>query len=226
MKKNKSISDQVLTSITQKKLRPIPKWEFVAKTWILWFGLIISLVLLILGFGLSIFGFIDNVIVPYLWLLIAIIFFILSYFLFEKTKKAYRFDKKIILFLIVLLGLGIGGILFKTGLANRIDRGLETRSTYYRQIVPMKLQAWSNPQAGYLSGTITKIIAPDSFELTDFSQKVWTITSKNSQTEVRITPKIGVEVKLIGSQTAATKFTADEIRPWQGRRQNILKENR
>jgi len=48
---------------------------------------------LVLGVSLSWFGLIDNIIAPYLWLFIAAVFLTLSYLLFEKTKKAYHFQK-------------------------------------------------------------------------------------------------------------------------------------
>ena len=224
MKKKKSISDQTLSVINRRQIKPIPKWEFIAKNWSLWLGLIVSLVLLILGFALSIFGVVDNIIVPYLWLFIAIIFFILSYFLFEKTKKAYYFPHWQVITAIIALALIVGGALFKMGLASRLDKSLDN-VPYYRQMVPMKIAAWNNPQSGYLSGTITKIIDNNNFELKDFNDKVWNISGEDILIKGRIAIVRGVEIKLIGSQTTDNTFNVKEIRPWTGMDQNMMKEN-
>jgi len=224
MKKKINISDKTLTLINKRHLKPIPKWEFIAKNWSLWLGLIISLVLLVLGFSLSIFGIIDNIIIPYLWLFIAIIFLTLSYFLFEKTKGAYHFPKWQVILVILLLGSIIGTAFFKIGLASRLDKSLDN-VPYYRQMVPQKIAAWSHPSSGYLSGTITRVIDSDNFELKDFSNKLWIISGDNILIRGRITLTAGAEIKLIGSQSSENTFIVTEIRPWVGMGQNMMKEN-
>ncbi|MFA5025473.1 MAG: hypothetical protein WC503_03140 [Candidatus Shapirobacteria bacterium] len=225
MKKKINISDRTLNLIKRQHLKPIPKWEFIAKNWSLWSGLILCLILLILGFGLSIFGVVDNIIVPYLWLFIAIIFLLLSYFLFEKTKGAYRFQKWQVIASIAVIGLVIGSAFFKIGLANRLDQQLDRNIPYYRQMVPMKLETWSQPQSGYLSGTITKVIDSDNFELKDFNNKVWSISGQNVLIRGRVTISVGSEIKLIGSKAEGYSFIVEEIRPWVGLGQNMMKEN-
>ena len=224
MKKKTNISDKALKLITRKKIKPIPKWEFIAKNWVLWTALILCLILLILGFALTIFGLIDNIIVPYLWFFIAVIFLVISYFLFEKTKGAYHFPKWQVILFIVLLGLIIGTAFFKMGFASRLDKSLDN-VPYYRQIVPQKIAAWSNPQLGYLSGTITKIIDKNTFELMDFSKKFWIISTENTIVRGRAILEIGSEIKLIGTQNSVNRFSATEIRPWTGMGQNMMKEN-
>jgi len=214
MKKKNSISDTTLKLINKKHLKPIPRWEFIAKNWGLWIALILCLLLLVLGFALSIFGVVDNIIVPYLWLFIAIIFFVLSYLLFQKTKRAYHFPHWQIIIVMTALALILGTTFFKIGLARRLDSSLENRLPLYRHVVPMKLQAWSRPELGYLSGTITKIIDDSNFEITDFSGKSWQISGSNSTIKGRLRLELGTEVKIIGSQSSKNTFIFSEIRPW------------
>jgi hypothetical protein len=214
MKKKNSISDTTLKLIKKKHLKPIPRWEFIVKNWTLWTGLILCLLLLVLGFALSIFGVVDNIIVPYLWLFIAIIFFVLSYLLFQKTKHAYHFPRWQVIIVMTALAFIFGTAFFKVGLARRLDSSLENRLPLYRDVVPMKLQTWSRPDQGYLSGTITKIIDDSNFEIIDFSGKTWHISGSNIIVKGRLTLKIGTEIKLVGSQSSKDTFTVSEIRPW------------
>lgn len=214
MKKKNSISDTTLKLIKKKHLKPIPRWEFIAKNWGLWTALVLCLLLLILGFALSIFGVVDNIIVPYLWLFIAIIFFVLSYLIFQKTKRAYHFPRWQVIVAMISLAFIFGTSFFKMGLARRLDSSLENRVPLYRHVVPMKLQAWSRPELGYLSGTITKIINDSNFEITDFSGKSWQLSADSLTLKGRLTLKIGTEVKIIGSQSGKNSFTVSEIRPW------------
>jgi hypothetical protein len=225
MKKKINISNKTLNLINKKQIKPIPKWEFVVKNWGLWSGLILCLILLVVGFGFSMFGIIDNIIVPYLWLFIAAIFLLISYFLFEKTKGAYHFPRWQVLFSMLVIALVLGTTFFKMGLASRFDNSLENNFPGYRRMVPMRIQAWSNPQSGYLSGTITKVVDTKNFKLKDFSGKSWTITGSNILIRGRVTIKVGEEIKLIGSQRDDDTFLAKEIRPWTSPGQNMMKEN-
>jgi len=222
MKKKTNISDKALKLINQEQIKLIPKWEFVAKNWGLWLGFIISLGLLILGTGVLWFGMVDNIITPYLWLFIVVIFLILSFVLFEKTKRAYRFDPKIIVLAIVITGLIAGGILFKIGLASQVDRTLESRVSFYRQMVPMRMVVWSNPQNGYLSGVITEI-NQNYFKLKDFNGKMWKIIGE-PLIRNKVKMAVGEEIKIIG-EIENNDFRAEEIRPWNGMGQNVMKEN-
>lgn len=224
MKKKSSISDQTLKFINQKQLKPIPKWEFVTRNWAIWFGLVISFFILVLGAGLSWFGLVDNVITPYLWLIIVVVFLGISFLLFENTKKAYRFPKWQVISIIIFLGLVLGGVLFKIGLANQIDKKLEITLPHYRQMVPMKLRVWSNPQAGYLSGQITGFNST-GFTLLDFDGTNWNITSQNPLVRGRVRLEIDTQIKLIGTKTGDNSFAVREIRPWDGQMSPInLKE--
>lgn len=226
MKKKTNISDKTLKLINQRQMRPIPRWEFVAKNWSIWLGFGGSLLLVVLGVALSWFGLIDNIITPYMWIVLALVFFGLSFFIFQKTKKAYRFDKKNVAVVLILVALMFGGILFRMGAASRIDRGMESRFSLYRQMVPMKMEAWNRPESGYLSGEITSLNDESGFVIKDFNGKEWTVFGDQMVVRGRVKMLVGEEIKIIGSQGSTNTFKADEIRPWNGMGQNMMKENR
>jgi len=225
MKKKINISDKTLKLINQNQIKPIPRWEFVFKNWGLWVGFGLCLILLILGISVSWFGLVDNIITPYFWLFIALVFLIMAYLLFEKTKKAYHFSKWKIIISIILIGLIVGGVLFKIGLAANLDKQLDKKIPYYRQMVPKKMKVWSNPESGYLSGTIIKITNNDDFKIRDFNDKVWTIDGQNMVAKSRVKMEIGEEIKIIGTKDNDSSFKAEEIRPWNGMNKNMMKEN-
>lgn len=223
MKKKESISDLVLKTITKKQIKPIPKWEFIAKTWTLWAGIMVSLVVLITGLGLVMFGVIDNIISPYFWALVATVFFVLVFLLFEKTRRAYHFPKWQVILVIIIIGLMIGAVVFRSGLARKIDLKLESNIPQYRNVAPMKIERWSNPVDGYLSGEIIKI-DKNYFEIKDFSGKKWTVTG-TVLIKGRTQMIVGEEIKIIGDQIDENTFKASEVRTWTGRGQNMMKEN-
>lgn len=225
MKKKTNISDKAIKIIKKNQIKPIPKWEFVVKNWGLWFGFGLCLIFLILGASVSWFGLAQNIITPYFWILITVIFAILTYLIFEQTKKAYRLQKLTIMLFIIFISLIIGGTLFKVGLGNRIDRNLESKVSFYRHIVPMKMTVWNNPESGYLSGKIIKITDTNSFVIRDFDGNDWIIVGQNPLIKGRVQIVIGEEIKIIGTKVGNNTFKIDEIRPWNGMGQNIMKEN-
>lgn len=225
MKKKINISDKTFNLITKNQIKPIPRWEFVMKNLGLWITLLVSLLILIIGISISYFGLIDNLITPYLWYFIALIFLGSSFLLFNKTKRAYRFYAHQVLLPILFLGLVVGGVVFKLGLASKIDRSLESRSVLYRQMVPMRMVVWNNPQEGYLSGKIISINNNSDFKIEDFDNNVWNISGTNINIRTRVQMVVGEEIKLIGTQLSNNSFSATEIRPWNGQGQNMLKEN-
>jgi hypothetical protein len=223
MKKKVNISDKALELISKGQIKPIPRWEFVARNWGLWLAFLVSLGFLILGISVSWFGLRGNIITPHLWLVIVVIFLGLSFVLFEKTKRAYRFQSWQVIAMISVIGLIVGGVVFKLGLPSRIDRRLEAGVPYYRTMVPMKMTAWNNPEQGYLSGKIVEI-NNDNFLLEDFEDKTWVITGK-PLIRGRVEIKINQEVKLIGNMMSENVFVAEELRPWSGNGRNMMKEN-
>lgn len=225
MKKKINISDKTLKLIEQQKIKPTPKWEFIIKNWSLWLSLIFSLLFLVLGVSISWFGLIDNIIIPYLWLIIALFFLILAYLLFKKTKRSYRFQKWQVIILITIFGLMLGGIIFKIGLARQIDETLESRVSFYRQVVPMKIVIWNKPERGYLSGEIIKLNSTEDFQIKDFNNKIWQISGQNPFIRGRVKMVVGEEIKLIGEQIEIDKFIVSEVRPWRGRGQGMMEEN-
>lgn len=226
MKKRINISNKTLKLINQRQMRPIPRWEFVAKNWSIWLGFGGSLLLVVLGVAVSWFGLIDNIITPDMWIMLALGFFGLSFFIFQKTKKAYRFDKKNVAAVLILVALMFGGILFRMGVASRIDRGMESRFSLYRQMVPMKMVAWNRPESGYLSGEITSLNDQSGFVIKDFNGKEWTVYGDQTVVRGRVKMLVGEEIKIIGLQVDTNTFKAEEIRPWNGMGQNMMKENR
>ncbi|MBI2464674.1 hypothetical protein HYV64_00895 [Candidatus Shapirobacteria bacterium] len=226
MKKKINISDKTLRLIEQRQIKPIPRWEFIVKNWSIWLGFLTSLLLLMLGVAVSWFGLIDNIITPNLWVVVSIIFLTMSFLLFERTKKSYRFEKWQVGLVIVFVGLLMGGVLFRFGVASRIDRGMESRFSFYRQMVPMRMIVWNNPESGYLSGEIVSIYSASSFVIKDFNGKLWNINGNQPIVRGRVKMVVGEEIKLIGTLVSGDTFDAEEIRPWDGMGQNMMKENR
>lgn len=225
MTKKINISESTLKIIEGKNLKPIPKWEFVAKNLGTWVAVGICTCLLVLSIGVTWFGIADNIITPYLWLIIVAVFAYLSTIIFYKTKRGYRAEKWQVAMVIIFLGVIMGGMIYRMGMASLIDRKLENSFGLYRRVVPMKTIVWNNPEQGYLSGEIINLTSANNFQLKDFGNNIWQITSHNPIVRGRVKLEVGEQIKLVGKKNSQKEFVVEEIRPWNGQGQNKLKEN-
>ncbi len=217
MKKQNKVSEETLKIIQNKKIRPIPKWEFVAKNWLLWLMMGGSLGVAMVGSSLSWFGLVGEEIEPYLGIGLMVIFAIGAYGLFERTKKAYKFVKWQALVVIILIGVISGGVLYLSGMAQKMDGELERSVPYYRNLAPLKMETWSQAEEGRLSGKITKLLGNGQIEINDFEEKTWVIDYNQAIVRGRVEMVVGGEIKIIGKMGENGEFVASEIRPWVGR---------
>jgi hypothetical protein len=84
------------------------------------------------------------------------------------------------------------------------------------------------PKRGLLAGTIIETELPENnFKLMDLDNNRWKIEASKVIWKGKITPIIGLKIKLIGKLIDANNFKAMEIRPWQkGQRKFIMGGNR
>ncbi|HOG37751.1 MAG TPA: hypothetical protein PKZ29_02410 [Candidatus Woesebacteria bacterium] len=215
-----SASQKALQSIRQRRLQPLPKWHLYLKKSLIWLVVIFFLLILSLGISLTLLGMIDNLFTPYFWFAAVAIFLFLSYFVLDQSRQAYRLETWQKVFLISLSTFIFGFILFRRGFARRFDNHLETTVPYYRHLTPLKINTWSQPQNGLISGQITQILSDTSFKLQDFTHQTWTIDYSTAVIRGRTQLVIGQEIKIIGRQTGSDSFVANEIRPWIGKKSN------
>lgn len=213
------ISDRVLKTIDEKKIKPIPRWEFVSRDWSLRLVVTVGLVGLAVASGLMWWGLKEEMIDAWRWLLGVIISGALAVLIWRQSKRAYLIEMKWVIGALVVGGLIIGGLIYQSGLAARIDNDLEGKVPYYRQLVPLKAKRWNNPVEGRLAGKINKIMTDKRLELIDFNGEVWEVDFGASLIRGRVKLMAGEEIKLFG-QIKNEVFEANEIRPWVGRRSN------
>lgn len=217
MTNKKTISQQALDSIQKYSLRPIPKWQFLGKNILFWALSSISIVIFGLSLAMIIFMIQNPEYTPYLWVVLLLIFVGLSYLFFKNTKKSYRFNPLLIIVTIAIIGLISGFLFYRFNTPSAADQYLASHLSMYRQMAPLKIENWVNPQSGLLAGSITRVVSSSQFILTDFNQHSWTVNlTSDTLIRGRVAISPGSDIKLIGRQTGNMEFTVSEIRPWVG----------
>lgn len=197
-------------------------------------GLILFLALLFGGFAFSVillsvqqadFSIISHMshsklelflgLVPIIWLILVILFLIPTMWSIRNSWKGYKFSLLSMLIIYLLACMALGTLFFITGGSERLEQSFDIYIADYESIEERKIQVWSRPESGYLSGVV--LAAQDRvLQLEDFEGAIWQIFYPDAFVAPIVMLEPGETVKLIGKVQAQQRFVATEIRPWGG----------
>lgn len=229
MIEDKKFDEKFLKSIKEKKITPTPRWHFRLKEYVIWgTGIIfllvgaVSISLIIHMVRLSSFEVYRKtaqgpfefffLIVPIFWLVLLIVFTLVVYFDYKKTKNAYRHSPLVIIAVVALSSLGLGSIFSNAGLGERIDDAIGRRApeNFYRQVINPHMEYWSHPEEGRLMGLVIAENNESEYGVLDARKKEWilVIEKGNAGRDVLI---VGRPVRAIGEKISDNEFVAKEI---------------
>jgi hypothetical protein len=227
----KKASD-IINKIKTEDIRQIPRWRFSLKNFAAWGGFGISVLIGAVAFSVILFAIqqsdfsvvshLDHsglemilALMPIVWLGCIILFLLLAVWSIRNSWKGYKFSLFKQVSISVLLSMAIGTLFFITGGGEKLEAAFNANVFSYESINERKQKIWSNPDEGYLSGTITSV-KEEMVEIKDFKGKIWSISIEGSF----IAPVVMLEndevIKLIGEKTGESTFKSVEIRPWGG----------
>ncbi len=218
-----------------KKEKPTPKWIFISKSILFWTMFVLFVFIGVVSISLIIYSlfnsdfninntnlelqikFIFNSL-PYVWIIITALFFVVSYLNIRKTENAYKFlsMKNILLALVVTFVLAI--VFYNIGFSKFLDKNLQENIPVYKNYMSQHMfDVWNNPDEGLLIGKIKEITTNNQIILDTYDQKEWIInTNENTTIRGRVEISIGSGIKIIGTKTGNNTFEAQEIRPEMG----------
>ncbi len=220
-----SIPD-IVGTIKEKRLAPIPRWAILAKRIAFW-GLlgafiIIGTVFLSLGLvdildvgpdifralGFRRFPLLLFLGTPLLWTLLAGLSLAFGILAFRNTRYGYRVRALFVGSLITLSIVTLTAIAHKTRLDDRLDQTLEYGA-------PKRALRFSHPEDGVIAGKILEANNPNiSFVIRTPQNELWTVfLSDTTQKTRRVRIESGFDVIIIGKPKAPTFFDAFFIRP-------------
>ncbi|MCK9186405.1 hypothetical protein M0P48_03125 [Candidatus Gracilibacteria bacterium] len=228
------ISEKIIEKLKKEGIEKIPKWRFVFKRAFVWVSLVLAIVLGSFAVSMVMFQIINMdldllprvapavgfglfKIVPYFWLLIAVLLFVFVYFDFKNTRKGYRYGGGIIVgtSLIIAFVLGAGLYFFKT--SERADEFF-LQMPFYENMHRGREMIWNVPDRGVISGVIIKLEGDKAIILEDVMENVWDVNIEKIKIgKGRIDKNlfVGNRIKAVGEMISPGKFQADEIRPFR-----------
>jgi uncharacterized membrane protein len=228
-----NIAKQVLEKIKEEKMKPKPRWEFIFKEYFLWFLAGLSLLVGSLAVAVIIHMIKNNdwdlsgdassgllsfifTTLPYFWLILLLIFTVLSYYNFKNTKSGYRLHFRLLISASILSSVFLGILFFNLGLGREIDKVFSANLPFYENFFLYRGRVWLNPERGFLAGKITSDVVNQEFELMDLRDKVWLVHGQNCFVSPRVNLKKFEAVKIMGKKINDYDFVASQIRPWIG----------
>ena len=233
-------SKEILNKIKEENIKPIPKWYFLGRNLLIWtaFGLTvligaIAFSIILFAIQQTDFNLISHLshsklelflgLLPFFWIITLIIFLIMGIYSLQRSPRGYKLRWPKMAGVHVSLSILVGTLFFLAGGAGKLEKAFAVRMALYESIEEKKVKIWMMPEEGFLSGTIESV-SDSIFQLIDFDEDKWQIDYSNAFIPPVVLLEKGEKIKLIGAQTNAGTFTAEEIRPWGGPQQRMRRQ--
>jgi len=225
-----NISKNVLKEIKAKEIKPKAKWRFLLKKSVVWFSF--GLCALIGGLAMSVIIFmlvsndwdlqrhLDNNFIeflfktlPYIWIVIFVMFMSIAYYNFKHTSKGYKYKLSVFALSSLLISLLLGFAFFGMGVAKKIeDRAIKNIPQYKELSLDLKKKLWEENDKGVLAGKIKSIEGELAITLVDWNKKEWTVILPKPVKMLQV----GDALAIFGEIIEDGKFKAKKTRPWKG----------
>lgn len=229
-----NFSNKVLETIKQKSIKPLPKWYFSARNFILWFlailatflgGLAFSLVMLFMNFQQVGMNFPRPqgklhwliVSIPYAWLIVFVLLVAVIYLNLKHFKKSYKYPAYLLIIASLCGSIVIGFITVGLDGHRRMNEEFSRRVPFYGPVFDARTRSWGRPDDGALAGKV-KGVGDNNFILEDLNGHEWKIISSEENNYQEETTEIKTEqmVMINGRPVGRGVFLAEEISPWEG----------
>jgi hypothetical protein len=230
----KDLIENTLGKIIKENIRPEPRWKYLAKKYSAW--ILFVAVAFVGATTLAVAYFVASQldwdlysvthrnpffyflsILPYLWIILFIILAFLAFLNIRKTETGYRYNFSKITLTVLGVLLMFGFLMTLFGFGGKINASIMRGFPGYGKFVTTKESQWSQPEKGFLAGTINSV-SDDFIDLQDLAGKAWQVTyDKNTSIRPSVNLETGEMIKTIGQKNNSRNFQASEIRPWQGK---------
>lgn len=229
-----NVTEKILNTIKEKKIAPKPRWHFIIRQALIWLTTFLSMVVGSLTFSVIIFRMVNNDwevlkfinrspavhvfnTLPYIWIVLLILFVGLAYYNTRHTKGAYKYSAYWFLIGSVVISMLVGSIFYALGIGPRVHMAVQ-HFPVMQQLMLDREAAWLEPENGLLAGEISQMLSGVGvFTLTDFEANEWVIVpAKDYMAPPHFIFTVGEQVRIIGKidSDEEMQFIANRIFPY------------
>lgn len=225
------LSRRIIEKINIENIEPLPRWRFIIFGILFWLLAIISITIGSFAISAIIFLFSDFganglftvphktteflLFIPYVWLVLFILFMIISRECIEHTQKGYRYHFYVIIFASIFFSIFFGYVLNFFGFG-KMTQEYFNEIPLYNEVTYDSEKAWDRPEIGRLAGIIVSIKDKNNFSIIDFKGAEWNIKFLSLVDNDFVIEKNST-VRMSGSIGSSTAkiFIADYIAKWE-----------
>lgn len=227
----KDLGKDILEKIKREKIKPRSRWRFMLKDYVVWLVFIASIIFGSLSFSviLHFWGVNDwdayyrvnksflafvMLTMPYFWLICFLLFLVISYYYFERTRTGYRYEFVKVAVFNLVLSLIFGSLLYGFGIGQRAETELAKRAPFYGEMRERQAYIWIHPENGAIVGRVIEIDEEGNIFQLDAPDRVrWQVDASDANYPRGFVVKEGIMIKVFGKKRSGNSFKADEIRP-------------
>lgn len=227
---NNQFEEKLIAKIKNEKLTPKPRWQFLLKNYVIWISGALALVIGSLAVSVIIYllkyndwavysqakkSFLEFFLLnlPYFWIVFLGIFVFIVYYNFKHTENGYRYPRVLLISASIIFSVFLGTIFFAAGIGEKLDNVLGYRAPSYYRVFNPRIDFWSQPEEGRLSGMVVYQQNQSEFLLIDRNRQEWLIEAKKVKSRSGEKIIVGQPVNLLGEKIDDRIFRADEIFP-------------
>jgi len=229
-----NITEKILNTIKGKNLRPKPKWHFVLRTILIWFFTVASIIIGSLAFSVMIFRIVNNdwevlrfierspfqhalSTLPYVWIVLLVLFIVLAYYNSRHTNGAYKYHGYWFIIGSIVFSMAIGGIFYAFGLAPRVHYAAE-KLPFIKELMYDRDKIWKEAEDGFIAGEVTGMLSGvGMFQLEDLDNKMWVVRpgDKYYPPPPQFVIEEGVMLRIYGEKIDEEIFEAMKVLPYE-----------
>ena len=223
-------AEDIINRIKEEEIKPRPKWQIMARRAAAWGACAFAVLFGAISFSVILYvireaeyDLFDHAshsrlelilaLLPLIWIVFLLAFLALSIFGIKQAPRGYKYSYRKIFGITTVSSMVIGTILFLVGGGQFAEKVFDASFDSYKGVSQRKIEMWSQPDEGYLSGKILNV-GPAELKILDFNGREWDIPYADAFVAGRVELVKGEQVKFIGQMLDQHTFEATEIRPW------------
>jgi hypothetical protein len=228
------VTKKILDTIKGKNIKPKPRWHFIMRQVLIWFTSLLSIVVGSFAFSVILFRMVNNDwevlkfinrspvahalnTLPYIWIVLLILFIALAYYNARHTKGAYKYQAYWFIVGSVVISIAVGGIFYAFGIGPRIHYAVE-KIPFIKELMYDRDKIWMNADDGFIAGEVTEMLSGvGMFQLEDLDNKLWVVRPGDEYypPPQHFIIEKGVMVRICGEKIDEDLFEAIKVMPYQ-----------